>query len=187
MGVGEGARIRVMVHDAVGTARGAAAGPRPRGLGIAVVFDWAIGAQLTTQAVAAATGHLGLSRDALLIAGRLLAAALLVVMGEGLRRGVPALRVAQVALMALITVIGVVSAVVLVSGHGGRGLVLSAIIELTYAPWLAWRLLLAETAAWFAHARGRGRAPRTSGAGWVVVLAVWAIAWGVAVAWSQSL
>jgi len=165
----------------------AAVQPRPHGLGIAVVFDWALTAQLTTQAVAMATRNLGLSPDPLTIAGALIAAAGLFALGEGVRRGVTALRLVQVALMALITVIGVVSLVTLLTGHGDGSLVFSTAIELTYPPWLVWRLLDRETAAWFALARGRGHAPRTSGWRWITVLAVWAVVWGVVVAWSQSL
>ena len=161
--------------------------PRPHGLGIAVVFDWALTAQLTTQAVAAATGHLGLPRNAAAIAGRVLAAIVLLALGEGLRRGVPALRLVQVAIMVLISALGVGSAAVLLTGHGDRSLVFSTVIELTYAPWLVWRLSTTDTARWFASARGRGSAPRTSGATWVAVLASWSAVWGVAVAWSQSL
>jgi hypothetical protein len=163
------------------------AGPRPRGLGVAVVFDWALTAQLTTQAVAATTGQLGLSRSAIAIAGRLVAALLLLALGECVRRGVAATRLVQVVVMALITVLGIASAAILITGHGDRSLVFSTIIELTYAPWLAWRLSSAATAAWFEQARGHGAAPRTSGPGWVAVLVVWSAVWGVAVAWSQSL
>ncbi len=161
--------------------------PRPHGLGIAVVFDWALTAQLTTQAIAMATRNLGLTPDPLTIAGALVAAAGLFALGEGLRRGVPALRLVQVALMALITVIGVISLVTLLTGHGDGSLVFSTAIELTYPPWLVWRLLDRDTAAWFSLARGRGRARRTSGWRWITVLAVWAVVWGVVVAWSQSL
>jgi hypothetical protein len=161
--------------------------PRPHGLGIAVVFDWALTAQLTTQAIAAATGRLGLTPDPVTIAGRLVAAAGLFALGEWLRRGVPALRLVQVALMALITVLGVVSAAILLTGHGSGSLVFSTIIELSYPPWLVWRLLDRETAAWFASTQGHGGGPLTSGWRWVAVLAAWSVAWGVVVAWSQSL
>jgi hypothetical protein len=161
--------------------------PRPHGLGIAVVFDWALTAQLATQAIAATTGHLGLDRDPAAIAGRWAAAALTLAIGEGLRRGVPALRLVQVGIMVLVTVLGVVSAGMLLTGHGDRSLVFSTIVELTYAPWLTWTLLNRETAAWFAAAHGHGRWPRTSGWRWVSILAAWSVVWGVVVAWSQSL
>jgi hypothetical protein len=168
------------------TAADAPARPQPPGLGIAVVFDWALTAQLTTQAIAALTGHLGLARDGPAITGRLLAAAGLFAMGEGLRRGVPMLRLVQLGLMALVSVLGVASAAVLVTGHGSASLVFSTIVELTFAPWLLWRLLDDQTASWFSTTRGRGGAARTSGAGWITVLVVWSAIWGVVVAWSQS-
>ncbi len=163
--------------------------PHPHGVATAVVFAWALTAQLTAQAIAASTGHLGLARDPAAIAGRLVAAAFLLALGEGLRRGVAALRLVEAAIVALVTVLGVVSAGLLITGHGDRGLVFSVIIELTFAPWLVWALLNRETAAWFAAAGGRARlpAPRTSGRRWMLILAALSVGWGVAVAWSQSL
>jgi hypothetical protein len=179
-----------VTEDAVAGAAGGDVGgvqPRPHGLGIAVVFDWAFTAQLTTQALASATRNLGLTPDPLMIAGALVAAAGLFALGEGLRRGVPALRLVQVGLMMLITVIGLVSLVMLFTGHASGSLVFTTAIELTYPPWLVWRLLDRDTAAWFALPRERRRAPLTSGWKWVTVLAVWAVVWGVVVAWAESL
>jgi hypothetical protein len=164
----------------------ASAGPRPHGLGIAVVFDWALTAQLTTQALASATRNLGFTPDPMMIAGALVGAALLLALGEGVRRGVMALRFLQVGLMALITLIGVVSLVELILGPRNGSLVFTTAIELSYPPWLIWRLLDPETAAWFALPRPK-RAPLTSGWKWVAVLAIWAIVWGVVVAWAESL
>jgi hypothetical protein len=160
--------------------------PRPHGLGIAVVFDWALTAQLTTQALASATRNLGFTPDPLVIVGGLVAAAGLFALGEGLRRGLPSLRLVQVVLMVLISLIGVVSLVMLVTGQFSGSLLFTTAIELGYAPWLVWRLLDHETAAWFVAARGRGRAPHVSGWQWVAILAAWAIVWGVVVAWAES-
>jgi hypothetical protein len=161
--------------------------PRPHGLGIAVVFDWALTAQLTTQALASATRNLGFTPNPLVIGGGLVAAAGLFALGEGLRRGVPVLRLVQVGLMVIITLVGIASLVMLVTGQFSGSLLFTTAIELGYAPWLVWRLLDRETAAWFAIAQGRGRAPYVSGWQWVTVLAAWAIAWGVVVAWAESL
>jgi len=172
------------VTDAAG--HGALAQPRPHGLGIAVVFDWALTAQLTTQALAAATRNLGLTPDPLMIVGALVAAAGLFALGEGLRRGVRALRLVQVGLMLVITVVGVVSLVTLLTGHVSGSLVFTTAIELTYPPWLIWRLLDRETAAWFALPREQRRAPLTTGWKWIAVLAAWAVVWGVVVAWAES-
>ena len=176
-------------RDAVAdmTGRDAVVRPCPHGLGIAVVFDWALTAQLATQALASATRNLGFTPDALVIIGALVAAAGLFALGEGLRRGVAALRLVQVGLMAVIIVVGVVSLAMLLAGHASGSLIFTTAIELTYPPWLVWRLLDRETAAWFALPREQRRAPRASGWGWIAVLAVWAIVWGVAVAWAESL
>ncbi len=164
-----------------------AAHPRPHGLGIAVVFDWALSAQLTTQALASATRNLGFTPNPGVIVGGLIAAAGLLALGEGLRRGVPALRLVQVGLMVIITLVGVASLLMLVTGNFSGSLLFTTAIELGYAPWLVWRLLDKETAAWFAMARGRGRGPHISGWQWVAVLVAWAVVWGVVVAWAESL
>ncbi|GAC1342450.1 MAG: hypothetical protein NVSMB29_14130 [Candidatus Dormibacteria bacterium] len=153
----------------------------PGGLGVAVVFDWALGTQLGTQALVAATQHQG-PRG---IAGRLLAAVLLVCLGEALRRGVRAAWLLQLGLLALVTVGGLRALPGLLHGQIGRASVLSVLIELTYAPWLIWRLLLPRTLRWLARTP-RQPSPRTTGR-WLVVLAVWSAAWGVAVAASQAL
>ena len=121
-----------------------------------------------------------------MIAGALVAAAGLFALGEGLRRGARALRLVQVGLMMVITVVGVVSLVTLLTGHVSGSLVFTTAIELTYPPWLIWRLLDGETAAWFALSREQRRAPLTTGWKWIAVLAVWAVVWGVLVAWAES-
>jgi hypothetical protein len=165
----------------------AVAGPRPHGLGIAVVFDWALSAQLTTQALASATRNLGFTPNPLMIGGALAGAIVLFALGEGVRRGVQSLRLVQVGLMALITLIGIGSLVALIVGPRDGSLVFTTAIELSYPPWLIWRLLNPETAAWFALPGISRRAPLTSGWKWVAVLAAWAIVWGVVVAWAESL
>ena len=150
------------------------------------MFDWALAAQLLTQGVAGLGGHLGQSGGSGGLVARAAAAALLAVMGEELRRGVGWVRLPQVALTALVSVGGVVAVAVLLSQRGSRSLVLSAIVEVTFAPFIAWRLATARTARWFASPRSRVPARRVRGA-WVTVLIAWAAAWGVLVAWSQSL
>ena len=160
---------------------------RPIGLGIGVVFDWALAAQLTTQGVAGVAGLLGESGGVIGLIWRLIAAGVLAAAGEALRRGVPWMRIAQIVLTALVTVGGIASVVLLLAGRGGRGLVLSAIVEVTFAPYITWGLTRPQTARWFAAVRGKGRAPRLHGSGWIAVLAAWSVVWGVLVAWSQSL
>lgn len=163
-------------------------GDLPAGLGIAVVLDWALAAQLVTQGIAGLGGHLGQSGGARGLAGRLAAAAVIASLGEALRRGVPAARAIQMGLGTLLTLSGLLGVVSLLSGHGvSRARVLSLGIVLTFAPFTVWRLSLPRTARWFRRTRGRGGAPRLSGPGWVGALVAWSAAWGVLVAWSQSL
>lgn len=177
-----------MTDQAVGEpAMTAPVRPRAHGLGIAVVFDWALTAQLFTQAFASATRNLGFTPDPLVIAGGMLAGIGLFALGEGLRRGVAPLRLVQIALMVLITLIGVGSLVVLATGHGDWTLVFTTAIELSYPPFVIWSLLKRDTIAWFALPSEQRRSPMTSGWLWVTVLLVWAIVWGVAVAWVETL
>jgi hypothetical protein len=152
-----------------------------------VVFDWALAAQLTTQGVAGVVGRLGETGGVTGLIWRLVAAGVLIAAGEALRRGVPWMRIAQIVLTALVTVGGIASVVLLLAGQGGRGLVLSAIVEVTFAPYITWGLTRPQTARWFAEVRGKGRAPRLDGTRWIAVLATWSVVWGVLVAWSQSL
>jgi hypothetical protein len=122
------------------------------------------------------------------LAGRLVAAAIAVGLGEALRRGVPAARAIQMGLCALLALSGVLGLVRLAGGHSvARGQVFSLIVILTFTPFIVWRLALPRTAGWFRQSRGRGRAPRVSGPAWVSALVAWSGAWGVLVAWSQSL
>jgi hypothetical protein len=99
----------------------------------------------------------------------------------------PWMRIVQIVLTALVTLGGIVSVGLLLAGRGERSLVLSAIVMVTFAPFIAVSLAQPRTARWFAAVRGNGRAPRISGPGWVAVLAVWGAVWGVLVAWSQSI
>lgn len=110
---------------------------------------------------------------------------LLLVLGEALRRGFHVARLAQIGLLALICLGGVATLAALLTGHGGRGTILSLLIELTWGPWLLWRLLLTPTAGWFHRVRGHGSTTRTSGR-WLPVLIAWGVTWGTMVAWSQS-
>jgi hypothetical protein len=160
---------------------------RPAGVGIGVVFDWALAAQLTTQGVAGVIGALSESGGVVGLIWRLVVAGVFVAAGEALRRGVPWMRIVQIVLNALVTVGGIVSVVLLITGHGDRSLVLSAIVMVTFAPFIALSLVRPRTARWFAAAQGKGRAPMLSGARWLAVLIVWGAVWGVLVAWSQSL
>jgi hypothetical protein len=162
----------------------------PAGLGVAVVFLWALATQLTVQGIAGLFGWLGPHHGVGGLVTRLVPAAVLVVIGEGLRRGLRWARWTTIALALLITVSGVLRALAVVTGHGlPQRLVLSLIIELTFAPWIALRLSAPRTVEWFALTSRPGAAPRAvrTGPRWLVRLALWSVPWGIAVAVSQSL
>jgi hypothetical protein len=162
----------------------------PAGLGVAVVFLWALATQLTVQAIVGLFGGLGLHHGVGGLLARLLPAAVLVAVGEALRRGASWARWTAIVLALLITVAGVARALAVLTGHGlPHRVVLSLLIELTFAPWIALRLSAPRTVAWFALASDpdpTARALRT-GPRWFVRLLTWSVPWGVAVAISQSL
>jgi hypothetical protein len=162
----------------------------PAGLGVAVVFLWALATQLTVQGLAGLAGWLHLHHGAGGLIARLVPAAALVAVGEGLRRGARWARWTAIALGLLISASGVLRAIAVLAGHGlPARLVLSLLIELTAAPWIVARLSAARTRAWFAPESAGAAAPRAvrTGTRWLVRFAAWSIPWGVAVAVSQGL
>jgi hypothetical protein len=142
----------------------------PAGLGFAVVFCWALAAQLALQGFAGTVNRLGLHHGGGGLAGRLAAAVILVAVGEALRRGVEWARLATIALAVLFTVLAMADGLALLRGHGIPGfLVFNDLVCLTFIPWIAWRLSLRRTADWTASTRPRGAAPAVS---WVVYAAL---------------
>ena len=158
----------------------------PAGVGLAVVFFWALAAQLTTQGLAAPLDRLGVSGGAGGALSRFAGALLVLGFGELLRGGVSWTRIPAAVLLLALTAGGLVNAVRLLAGHGTAGLVLSTVVMLTWAPWIAARLLSRRTAVWFAAAASRRGATHFAGH-WLWALAAWSVVWGVLVAWSQSL
>ncbi|TMC47913.1 MAG: hypothetical protein E6J14_13800 [Chloroflexi bacterium] len=158
----------------------------PTGVGLATVFFWALGVQLIAQGVAAPVGRLGVSGGAAGAVSRFAGAALVLGLGELLRRGVSWTRLVAAGVLLAIGVGGVAGAARLLTGHGSAGLVLSTVVMLTWAPWIAARLLRGEAARWFSTTAGTRRGGRVYGR-WLWTLAAWSVVWGVLVAWSQSL
>ncbi|HEY2703966.1 MAG TPA: hypothetical protein VGL20_09770 [Candidatus Dormibacteraeota bacterium] len=143
----------------------------PAGLGMAIVFLWGLAAQYTAQGVGGAGGHFGLHHGAGRMTAYLAAAALLVVLGEGLRRGMEWARLGTLALAILVVVLGVSTALVFVEGQGmARRLVPSTVVELTLVPWIAWRLSLPRTASWFRASGGANAVAAL--AGWMLFAAI---------------
>lgn len=140
----------------------------PAGLGMAVVFLWGLAVQYAAQGIGGTTGRFGLHHGAARMAGYLAAALVLVVLGEGLRRGMDWARLGTLALAILVGILGVSSVLALLAGHGmPRRLVLTAAVELTLIPWIAWRLSRPRTASWFGSASGAPAAAAVL-AGWLL-------------------
>jgi hypothetical protein len=143
----------------------------PAGLGMAIVFLWGLAVQYTAQGIGGTAGRFGLHHGAGRMAAYLAAALILVVLGEGLRRGMEWARVGTLALAILVAVLGLSTALVVVAGHGMPArLVLSTVVELTLIPWIAWRLSLSRTASWF-RASG-GSTAVAALAGWMLFATV---------------
>jgi len=162
----------------------------PAGLGVAIVFLWALATQLTAQGIAGLVGGLGLRHGLGGLLARLLPAAVLFAVGEALRRGAQWARWTTIALALLVAVSGVVRALGVVTGHPlPHRAVLSLLIELLVAPWIVWRLNASRTVAWFSLASHPGEARRAvrTGRRWFAGLLAWSVPWGLAVAVSQSL
>jgi hypothetical protein len=124
---------------------------------------------LALQALAGTVDRLGLHHGGGGLVGRLAAAAILVTVGEGLRRGVEWTRLATITLSVLFTVLAMADGLAFLRGHGiPRFLVFTDLTCLTLIPWIAWRLSLRRTAAWTASTRP-GQAPAV--AGWVAYAA----------------
>lgn len=154
----------------------------PAGLGVGIVFVWALATQLTVQGIAGAVGALGLHLGAGGVAVRLGVAAILVLLGEGLRQGVEIARWAVIALALLVTLPGVTRGLAFLGGHRlPASAVLSELIVVTWTPWIVWRLSARRTVRWF-HLTGgwaerlRRRGPWYSAlAGWTVIAVLVAI------------
>ncbi len=138
---------------------------------MAIVFLWGLAAQYTAQGIGGAAGRFGLHHGGGRMAAYLAAALILVVLGEGLRRGMEWARLGTLALAILVVVLGACTALVFVEGHGmPRRAVLSTVVELTLIPWIAWRLSLPRTASWFRASGGVTAAAALTG--WMLFAAI---------------
>ena len=178
---------------------------RPAGLRVAVVFTWALAVLVLAGGLAGHCGELHPLRGPLLHgAGGLVAsmvlAALLVVLGEGLRRGDVSARCLVIALACAVTLAGLALALLLALRVRRVTLpsVVSTFVILTVVPWIGARLSQPQTVAWFAsRPDGDGvdtwdrrrtwenEARRTRGP-WIAAMAVVSVVVGVLGAWSQS-
>ena len=176
-----------------GVAEGEAVARRsgPKGIGMAVAFDWGLAVQLLATPFLAlipgsSGGFLKLSGLAPLLnalVGTLISlpfAALLIVFGEGIRSGWRWTRPIQFVANSLGFVGGFVTLVNAWQGiqKGNYWPLVPTVILLTFSPLIAWRLSRRETREWFATVAST-EARKRHGGMWVFYIVLWAITGGV--------
>ena len=168
--------------------------PAPKGIGMAVAFDWGLTVELLLIPILSI--FLGSSLfpkqvnldPKLSIAVSFLflwpIAVLFAIFGESIRRGVRWTRPVQIVGNTLGFLGGFGVLVQLWNGikAGNFWPVVPAVILLIFSPLIAWRLSRPETARWFAGVTG-AEARKRHGGIWIWEIAAWAIVGGFLVAW----
>jgi uncharacterized membrane-anchored protein YitT (DUF2179 family) len=164
---------------------------KPRGIGTAVVFDWALAAQIVFGAVFAALGvGIGSATANISTAGRLgVALGLLggaagvAAFGEAMRRGVRPIWMAQIGINALLFFVGArdIPATIQSVKDGHLGLLVHTFVLLIISPVIAWMLTRKATREWIAHTT-RAEARRRHGGRWLVYIITYAIISGAIIA-----
>lgn len=164
--------------------------PAPQGIGMAVAFDWGLAVQLLAMPFAPfflkgggllkLPGLNGLTSVFVSFLIALPFAVLLILFGEGVRRGWQWTRGIQVAANALLSIVGIVGLWslwhALQSGHYW-GLATSVILVI-FSPLIAWRLSRPATKSWFQRVTSVQVRQRHGGL-WPWLIALWAIAGGL--------
>lgn len=163
----------------------------PKGIGMAVAFDWGLAVQLLAMPfLALLPGTSGsffrfanlspLSNAFISALISLPFAALLVAFGEAVRRGRNWTRLIQLVANAVGFVGGFFTLITLWQGiqRGSYWPLVTSVILLIFSPLIAWRLSRPETRAWFATISS-AEARRRHGGMWVVYIALWALVGGV--------
>ncbi len=169
----------------------AAGAIKPRGIGTAVVFDWALAAQTAIVAVSAALG-VGPASDtaSFSTAGRLGVALVFLavavgsaVFGEAMRRGVRPVWIAQIVINAGLTLLGVhdIPATIQSVQSGRLGLLIHTFVLLIISPVIAWMLTRTSTRDWIAHTT-RAEARKRHGGRWLAYIIAYAIISGAIIA-----
>ena len=176
--------------DASETPSGANALPAPKGIGMAVAFDWGLSVQLlVTPFLPLLFGgssmlnqfHLSLPLQTLLsFAISLPFAFLIFLFGEGVRRGWSWTRVVQLVFNSLLFLAGFATLVSFIqqARHGSYWSLATVVILLVFSPMIAWRLSRPTTASWFANVTST-EARRRHGGAWPYLIALWAIVGGM--------
>jgi hypothetical protein len=167
--------------------------PGPKGIGMAVAFDWGLSVQLlVTPILTIFLGSETLSKQTLFGAKSIMLisflfywifAALFGVFGEGIRRGWRWTRPVQI----VGNTIGFLGGCALFiqvwnsAGVGNYWTLIPAFILLIISPLIAWRLSRPETARWFKVVTSQ-EARKRHGGSWVLWIALWSIVGGILVA-----
>jgi hypothetical protein len=164
---------------------------KPRGIGTAVVFDWALAAQTGIGALSAAlaigpgsvtpsasaAGRVGMTLGFAAVAAGCIA------FGEAMRRGVRPVWMTQIVINALLLFLGVhdIPATIQSVKDGHLGLLVHTFVLLIISPAIAWMLTRKSTRDWVAHTT-RAEARKRHGGRWLVYIITYAIISGALIA-----
>ncbi len=161
--------------------------PDPQGIGMAVAFDWGIAVQLLVTPFL--MGNNGIFKSmkwnpmlatfvTLLIT--LPFAAVLVIFGEGIRRGWQWARPLQVGANAIGFLGGLLVLYTSWRGiqRGNYWSLVTIVILLIFSPLIAWRMSRPATVKWFANVTSN-EARKRHGGRWIWLIALWSIIGGV--------
>ena len=148
----------------------------PRGIGMAVAFDWGLAVQML------ATPFLPLALSKSFSPITLItipAAALIAVFGEGVRRGWRWTRYVQLAFNSLGFLGGLASLVTVWNGvkQSNYWPLVTAVILVIFSPLIAWGMSRPRTKRWF-ESTDSTKAKRHGGA-WPFLISIWAIVGGI--------
>jgi len=163
--------------------------PAPRGIGMAVAFDWGLAVQIFLTPIFSAFYQSNLlnipgfsptfSKVLLFIVAWLIACGV-VLFGEMVRRGRNWTRWIQIIANALLSLVGFVSLVNLYQSvqAGDFWPFVTEVILVIFSPLIAWRLSRPSTKRWFQAVTVAGARKRHGGS-WIWFIALWAIVGGV--------
>ena len=163
--------------------------PTPKGIGMAVAFDWGLTVQLLVMPLlpllfggSPMLGQLHLSLPVQTLLSFVIAlpfAFLIFLFGEGVRRGWRWTRPVQVVINALLFLAGFGSLVNFIqqARHGSYWSLATVVILLVFSPLIAWRLSRSTTTRWFANVTSV-EARRRHGGAWPYFIALCAIVGG---------
>jgi len=165
----------------------------PGGIGTGVVFDWALAVQILIEGAFFALGtgpgsaladkSVGLRLA--LVPLSLLAAAILFIQGEALRRGRRVAWMIQIVANALLVIaglLGIPDTITSLEKPRFGGLVTTLVLVII-SPLIVWLLTRKRTRAWIGRVSSAEARARHSGT-WLVWIALWAIIGGAAIAFA---